>query len=371
MNFIERYITAIIIVIAFSSALSGYFFYHQYQINKQTVAYQNSSILVARFDQLSIIPTFAPTTEDVAVSDSVPKVESSTHTDNTKWYSNNNPIFTWTLPSSATDVSYLITDKATSNPGPKSDGVVSTIRFTGVGDGIRYFNIKFKQDGTWGIITHYQFNTDTVSPLDFNVYVVASNSTQPQIYFEAVDLLSGLDHYEVKVGSNTSWVTVPLTSAGKPYAPIFDRSGTQTVYVKAIDKAGNTTTESILLAVPNSSAGAAIGMWTSRIFDGIVNIVSGYSIIIGLVLILVGILVFIFQFLSASTDRLWHHLDSRRNMRGNERKIDDSFNNILNDMKREVKLLTATGRRRPLGPEEKYLKSKLQQYMKGLKNGGR
>ena len=309
--------------------------------------------------------------ESIEPSSDTPKVESSTHPDTTKWYSSNNPDFTWVLPSDATGVSYLITDKATSNPGPKSDGVVNKVAFTGISDGTQYFHIKFRQGGVWGLIAHYQFNIDTALPVGFEIKDTTTDPIHPEITFETTDALSGIDHYEIKIGDTGSWITLSTDQAGKPYRLSFERIGTQTVYVKAVDKAGNATTESIALTITGSAIGSTLGNWVARLFDGIVNALSNYGLLIALLAAIIGILILIYQLLGASIDKMWHHLDNRRVIRKTERKIDSKFDHILGDMQEEIKFLEIIGKRRPLGTEEKYLKTKLQQYIKGLKNGGR
>ena len=316
--------------------------------------------------------TQAPPPETTPNVGDAPKVDSSTHPDSTKWYSNNNPEFSWTLPSDATGVSYLITDKATSNPGPKSDGLDSKVSFTNIGDGTQYFNIKFKEAGAWGLIAHYQFNIDTVAPVGFDVHAIASDNTQSQITFETTDALSGIDHYEIRVGDNGNWITVSADQAGKPYTLPSDTIGLQTVYVKAVDKAGNVTIESTAVTIVGGSAvGSIIGMWVAKLFNGIVNGISNYGLLAALLAGIIGVLILIYQLLGANIDKLWHQLDNRRTVRKTERKVDSTFDHIINDMKEEIKFLDTIGKHRPLGPEEKYLKSKLQQYMKSLKNSGR
>ncbi len=300
-----------------------------------------------------------------------PVVDSSTHPDSTKWYSNNNPVFAWALPADATGVSYLITDKPTSNPGPKSDGVASQAAFTGIGDGTQYFHIKFQQGGAWGLIAHYQFNIDTAPPAGFDIHTASSSDTQPQITFETTDALSGIDHYEIKVGDSGNWITVSADQAGKPYGLSSDKIGNQTVYVKAIDKAGNATTESIALTIAGSAAGSTIGIWVAKLFDGIVNGLSNYGLLIALLAAIVGILILIYQLLGANLDKLWHRLDDRRVVRKTEHKADSTLDKLMNDMADEIKFLNTIGKHRRLGSEEKYLKSKIEQYLKTLKNSGR
>jgi hypothetical protein len=299
-----------------------------------------------------------------------PKVTSSTHPDSKKWYTNNNPSFVWDVPSDATGVSFLITDKATSNPGPKSDGLQDKANFTAIADGIQYFHLKFKQNAAWGTIAHYQFNIDTVAPQAFDVKTVTTDPIHPAITFTTADILSGIDHYEVKIGDG-DWVSVPAEDAGKPHPISFKQVGTQTVLVKAIDKAGNATTESATVTISGSAIGSTIGDWVAKTFNGIINVLSNYSLWLVLAAAIIAIIIWLFQFMSEGLDKAWHRVNNRRVVRKTERKVDTTFGRIIDDMKKELDFLDTISKRRPLGPEEKYLKSKLQLYIKGLKNSGR
>lgn len=312
MNFIEKHITTIVIIVAFASAFYGYFFYHQSQINREVALYVSNSSLTANLGQLAVLPTATPElpTNGIAINGEAPKVESSTHPDTIKWYSNNNPEFQWILPSNATGVSYLISDKATGNPGPKSDGLVSEASFIDIADGTQYFNIKFKEKGVWGLITHYQFNIDTVPPESFSIQTVGSDSIHPEIIFETTDALSGVDHYEIKIEDSDNWNIVSTDQANKPYRLSFNRSGTQTVFVKAVDMAGNDTIESISIKISGLTITAkVILVWFARVFDTIVYTVSAYALMVAFLVIFIGVLVLIFKFLANSIDRLYHYLD--------------------------------------------------------------
>lgn len=308
---------------------------------------------------------------DTSTLGGAPQVQSSTHPDSTKWYSNSSPAFAWTLPTDATGVSYLITDKATSNPGPKSDGLVSKAEFKGIGDGTQYFHIKFNEHGAWGLIAHYQFNIDTVPPTGFEINTTTTDPIHPEITFETTDALSGIDHYEIKIGDSGNWVTLSPDQAGKPYRLSFDRIGTQTVFVKAIDKAGNFTTGSTTVTVSGSAVGSTLGIWVAKLFDGIVNGLSSYGLLLALLAAMVGILILIYQLLGTSIDKLWHHLDNRRIIRKTERKADSTLDKLINDMGEEIKYLNTIAKHRHLGAEERYLKSKIEQYIKTLKKSGR
>ncbi len=317
-------------------------------------------------------PSQTETSEPVTPSPAsdTPQVESSTHADQTKWYSSNDPQFSWSLPSDVTGVSYLVTDKATSNPGPQSDGVVNKATFTDIADGIQYLHVKFRRNGVWGTIAHYQFNIDTAPPADFDVRLDESDPKHPAILFETTDALSGIDHYEVQVGDGT-WLNVSAEDAGKPYQLVFNRAGVHAISVKAVDKAGNITTETASVTAAEATAGTVAANWLSKGFNALVNSLSTYGLRLLLLAAFIGLMILLFQLLGTTLDKAWHHMQDRRVIRKNERKAYTTFDHLINDMKDEIKFLDAIGKRRHLGPEEKYLKGKLQQYLKALKHEGR
>ncbi len=178
-------------------------------------------------------------------------IKSSTHPDSSKWYSNNNPTFSWELPDGVDTVSYLVTDRPTSNPGTVPDGLVSEAKFQGVADGVNYFHLKFRENGVWGSINHFKFQVDTQPPKQFQVLRTDSDPTtrEPEITFETTDDVSGVNHYEVKIDDG-DWATVGKSSAGKAYRLSTLSPGDHQILVKAVDEAGNSTTASINIKTP-------------------------------------------------------------------------------------------------------------------------
>ncbi len=298
-----------------------------------------------------------------------PHVQSLTHPDSLKWYSNSTPGFYWNLPSDVTGVSYLITDKATSNPGPKSDGVISSTSFSQIPDGIQYFHVKFKEAGAWGPIAHFQFNVDTKGPESFSAETINSSDSTPEISFEATDALSGIDHYEIQIGDGGVWASISPDQAGKPYRLQFEHAGTQNVSLKALDQAGNSTLASLSVVVASVASSSSIGRWLSTAFNGIVDGISGYALLIIILAGFIGLLVLLFQVLGTAFDKAWHHMKDKKAIRKNERLADKTFEHLIKDMRDEIKFLNAIGKRRRLGPEEKYLKGKLEQYARAIKRG--
>ena len=181
-----------------------------------------------------------PTTPAAAATPEVPKVFSLTHPNSDKWYSNNDPEFTWQLPSDVTSVSLLLHQKPDANPGLTSDGLITSKEYEDVGDGIWYFHIRFRNQYGWGDILHRKVSIDTENPDSFEITIDnEGNSTNPTpiIYFETTDSLSGIDYYEVKIGQISS--TTQASTIAVPFRPGPVPAGKNTVEIKAFDKAGN------------------------------------------------------------------------------------------------------------------------------------
>ncbi|MFH1714445.1 MAG: cohesin domain-containing protein, partial [Candidatus Nealsonbacteria bacterium] len=93
----------------------------------------------------------------------LPEVFSITHPEGEKWYSNNDPEFTWILPVGVTDVSLLLHENPTGNPGPISNGKIEIKKYENIKDGVWYFHIRFKNSYGWGSILHRKVLIDTVA----------------------------------------------------------------------------------------------------------------------------------------------------------------------------------------------------------------
>jgi|SRR3989344_2046525 len=185
-------------------------------------------------------------------------ITSITHPDSEKWYSNNDSVFNWELPDDIETVSYLITDKPTSNPGTIPDGLVSDAKFNDIPDGINYFHLRFRENGSWGPIGHFKFQVDTKPPKEFKVLVEDDNTSEPKLTFESSDDLSGIDHYEIKIDKK-DWVVIDKELAGKPYTLTNMGFGEHQILVNAVDSADNTTTASTTVTIPGG------GIWNKFI----------------------------------------------------------------------------------------------------------
>jgi len=173
-----------------------------------------------------------------------PVVSSPTHPDENKWYSNNDPEFTWKLPSDVTGVSLLLHKSPTANPGPISDGLMESKKYENVEDGIWYFHIKFRNQYGWGKITHRKVLIDTQPPEPFKIIIDKKGeftNPSPILLFEAEDSLSGIEYYEVTIDGNKQEPLALVDLKQNPYQIPPQPPGKVSVEVRAFDKAGNST----------------------------------------------------------------------------------------------------------------------------------
>jgi len=168
-----------------------------------------------------------------------PVIFSPTHPDEEKWYSNNDPEFTWQLPPDVTGVSLLLNKNPTSDPGPISDGLLESKKYEDLEDGIWYFHIKFRNQYGWGKITHRQVLIDTAPPLPFEIEVQREDPTDPQpiLIFETSDELSGIKNYEIRIGEGEPFPAEKLKVESYKLPP--QPPGKHSIEVKAFDKALN------------------------------------------------------------------------------------------------------------------------------------
>jgi len=182
-----------------------------------------------------------------------PVISSPTHSNEEKWYSNNDPKFTWQLPPGITKISYAIDKKPLTNPGFVAESLVTEATFSNLEDGIWYFHINFKNAAGWGDLTHRKVLIDTVPPEPFVIKVDNGEdptNPSPVLSFEAKDALSGIEYYEIKVDDGEPAAAAAAAAIKEnPYKPPPQTPGEHTLVVKALDKAGNFTSASIKFGI--------------------------------------------------------------------------------------------------------------------------
>jgi hypothetical protein len=172
-----------------------------------------------------------------------PVLSSLTHPDSEKWYSNNNPEFSWNLLADINGVSILMDENPSANPGPVSDGLFNKKLYQDIENGIWYLHIKLKNRFGWGAIVHRKILIDTKIPEPFEIQLDNEGDTtnpNPILIFKSEDALSGIEFYEVNIDGEQ---TVKILSAENenPYRMPFQLPGKHIIIVKAFDRANNFT----------------------------------------------------------------------------------------------------------------------------------
>lgn len=189
------------------------------------------------------VPETPSTKEEVKGAPSTPTLSSETHPKQDQWYQDHAPRVVWPLPRDVTDVSLAFDQRVDTNPGTGSDGLFSARTFSDTGDGIWYVHVRLKNAQGWSGTGHFRIQIDSTPPSHFTIQPAPEQDlTNPKmrLLFDAVDALSGIDHYDVQVDAEPSEI---WTDDGKH---IFETAslvpGTHKVTARAVDKAGNALT---------------------------------------------------------------------------------------------------------------------------------
>src|SRR3989338_10744435 len=198
-----------------------------------------------------------PQAEAPVTSGNVLGITSATHPDQTKWYVNNTPEFSWELPQGALEVRTLIGRSSTSNPSVSYIPPISKKKVDELPDGTYYFSLKVRTAAGWSAVSRYRVNIDTTPPKPFTITFPHGNSgfaPQPIVFFTAVDNESGISHYDIKIGSDAKPVKTAPVAESNPYVLPQQVPGTYTLFVTAIDNAGNTRNSSAEFAIERIDA---------------------------------------------------------------------------------------------------------------------
>jgi hypothetical protein len=175
-----------------------------------------------------------------------PEIGSPAFLDPEVWYSNTEGLFTWTLPYDVNVLAVEISSSSENVPSENDDAVidppVSEFRITKdiIEDGIQYLSIQFKNQVGWGATLNRKLQIDTTPPEIFALKVQTGTtpSSFPVLTFEANDVTSGIDFYELTIADKEPFRVTP-DEAKLGYLLRELEDGTYTVKVVAFDRAGN------------------------------------------------------------------------------------------------------------------------------------
>jgi hypothetical protein len=98
-----------------------------------------------------------------------PKITSTTHGDQTAWYSATDAVLAWTVPNDATAVRTSLDSSPMSVPTKVYDTPISTLTLKKLDQGVSYFHVQFKNKDGWGKISHYRLAIDSEKPSSFTI----------------------------------------------------------------------------------------------------------------------------------------------------------------------------------------------------------
>lgn len=264
---------------------------------EQLAARGSVTIVIADGAKPSVPPTPAPapspSTPPLPVTGAprTPSISSSSHPDRDAWYSNNDPVFSWSLEGGVTGVNITLDRSAWTDPGTKSDGLFSSHTYTDIADGVWFFHIKTFNEKGWSPVTHYRIQIDATPPIAPEV-LQESSIVQSQARFSvnATDSLSGIQEYIISIDDQKPFT---WTAGGSRIYTTPDlEAGKHTITFTAKDAAGNTVSRTISFTIggPSISIREQLGMFASDGTRGISDmLIIGTSAIVAVGLILLAI----------------------------------------------------------------------------------
>lgn len=401
------------------------------------------------------LPPVEPSPVPVTSTGQVITIRSPTHPDQTKWYADKNPVFTWEVPSGVTGVKLVLSRKAETAPLIDYMPAISEKTLTDLEDGVWYLNGRFRTAAGLGPVTSFKFQIDTQKSEEFTIIRLDTDdptNPRPELLFESADALSGIAKYQMKIGGG-DWFDIELSLAGEAYPLPLQTYGTRKVLVKAVDGAGNFSEAEVTIAIkpiakptlrevvkngqsiivkgsaqpgykvlihvvpemgsepivyetavdiqgnfrlniadlsagqysiyarskdgrgalsePSNIISVSIsgGILNSifRIFDLMVSFISQRVLFIAFLAVLVGLLLSLLKLFGRKVERAIDKFNSWLSLQRTKAKIIKKTHHLVKDMEEELELLKIVGRKRELDTAEKYLKTKLEQYLKALK----
>jgi hypothetical protein len=185
-----------------------------------------------------------------------PEIGSPTFLDPDVWYNDTDGIFTWTLPFDVDALAVEISEDPENIPEENEDSIIDppteefVISSEIIRDGVQYVSINFQNQVGWGAVTNRKLQIDTTAPRPFAINVQAGTSPDsfPLLKFEAEDVTSGVEYYDMTIAGNEP-IRVTPDEARLGYLLKELEDGTYTVKVVATDMAGNIRESSVAVLI--------------------------------------------------------------------------------------------------------------------------
>ena len=197
---------------------------------------QSATVAISSSAQLDV-PVITTTSNSLPVK---PLITSSTYPAQDQWYSGTTATFSWVVPDDVTSIQTLLSKNATAVPTVTYDGSVSQRTVNNLADGVLYFHLRYMNNVGWGPTAHYKIQTDSTPPEKFTLHVT-TQGTQNILALNAVDAMSGIDSYSVKIDNAPAVRVGQAELVNNQYILPTQSQGEHTLMVLAYDRAGNYT----------------------------------------------------------------------------------------------------------------------------------
>ncbi len=190
-----------------------------------------------------------PPTEAKATG-SGPKLISTTHPDQNKWFTAKKALLSWVVPAGVSSVRLKFDQSPNTTPGVVYTPAISSKELSDIADGVWYFHAQFRTSAGWGEVSHYKLQIDSQAPETFAIKLTGgAEGPQPAVSFSTTDALSGVDFYRLTVEGAQPLTIAAAEVLGRDYILPPLSPGEKTLTVEAVDLAGNMRTATLPLSI--------------------------------------------------------------------------------------------------------------------------
>ena len=153
----------------------------------------------------------------------------------------------WNVTSDVTQQAISLDNKPATVPTASADALIGSKVFPALADGVWYIHIRSANNIGWSPTLHYKIAIDTAPPTPFKITSDSGFKTgdpSPTIRFSSSDVISGINGYSINIDGVLALTTSTTSYSLSPLLP-----GIHHIVVTAVDKAGNSTSQTEVLEI--------------------------------------------------------------------------------------------------------------------------
>ncbi len=202
-------------------------------------------------------PTATASTDSSSLSGDptpiAPQIASVNDPKSDSWYASSTADFYWVDTQDITGARIIVASSSATIPSKVLKGAATSTIEANIADGVWYFIAQLKNGSGWGPSGTFKVQIDTTPPDTFTIGLVtpAADGGVAKFSFKTHDAMSGIDLYELMVGSTTDQTLAAADVGTDGTYPIPAQDGGPIgVTISAFDKAGNMRTVTQTLTLP-------------------------------------------------------------------------------------------------------------------------